>query len=373
MVFSCSRVLTGEDMVKKIRVLIVDDSALIRQFLSHLLSQDRNIEVVGVANDPTGAWRKIETLRPDVLTLDVEMPHIDGLTFLEKLMATTPMPVLMVSSLTEDGCETALRALELGAVDIVTKPKVDIRLGMEELAEELLEKVKAAAVARVRGKVSTGTPKIALRVAPRALHAASAMIGTTDPIVAIGSSTGGTKAVKEVLEVMPPNSPPILITQHMPERFTKTWADRMNSLCRISVKEAEDGDSVLPGHALIAPGNYHMTLVRCGTRYLVRLNQDPPVNRHRPSVDVTFASVAKHAGRNSVGIILTGMGNDGAAGLLQMKQSGAYTIAQDESTCVVFGMPKAAIQVGAVDVVLPLGDIPNAFLCQLRKGGQRAV
>ncbi len=360
-------------MAKKIRVLIVDDSALIRQFLSHLLSQDQNIEVVGVAHDPTGAWKKIEALRPDVITLDVVMPHMDGLTFLEKLMTTTPMPVLMVSSLTEQGCETALRALELGAVDIVTKPKVDICLGMEELAEELIEKVKAAAIARVRGKAYVATPKIAPSVVRRALHAASAMSKTTDTIVAIGSSTGGTEAVKEVLEVLPPNSPPILITQHMPERFTKTWADRMNSLCRISVKEAEDGDSVLPGYALIAPGNYHMTLVRSGARYLVRLNQDPPVNRHRPSVDVTFASVAKHAGGYSIGIILTGMGDDGAAGLLQMKQSGAYTIAQNESTCVVFGMPKEAIQAGAVDVVLPLGDIPNALLRHLREGGRRAV
>ena len=360
-------------MAKKIRVLIVDDSALIRQFLSHLLSQDQNIEVVGVAHDPTGAWKKIEALRPDVITLDVVMPHMDGLTFLEKLMTTTPMPVLMVSSLTEQGCETALRALELGAVDIVTKPKVDIRFGMEELAEELIEKVKAAAVARVRGKAYVATPKIAPSVVRRALHAASAMINTTDTIVAIGSSTGGTEAVKEVLEMLPPNSPPILIAQHMPERFTKTWADRMNSLCRISVKEAEDGDSVLPGHALIAPGNYHMTLVRSGARYLVRLNQDPPVNRHRPSVDVMFASVAKHAGGNSIGIILTGMGDDGAAGLLQMKQSGAYTIAQNESTCIVFGMPKEAIQAGAVDVVLPLGDIPNALLRQLREGGRRAM
>jgi two-component system chemotaxis response regulator CheB len=360
-------------MAKKIRVLIIDDSALIRQFLSHLLSQDRNIEVVGVAHDPTGAWMKIKALRPDVLTLDVEMPHMDGLTFLEKLMATTPMPVLMVSSLTGNGCDTALRALELGAVDIVTKPRVDISRGMEELSEELIEKVKAAAVARVRGKVYVATQKSAPSVPRRALHAASAMIKTIDIIVAIGASTGGTEAVKEVLEVLPPNSPPILITQHMPERFTKTWADRMNSLCRISVKEAEDGDSVLPGHALIAPGNYHMILVRSGSKYLVHVNQNPPVNRHRPSVDVMFASVAKHAGVNSVGIILTGMGNDGAAGLLQMKQSGAYTIAQNESTCVVFGMPKEAIQAGAVDVVLPLGDIPNALLHRLRMESQRAV
>jgi two-component system chemotaxis response regulator CheB len=362
-----------EDMAKKIRVLIVDDSALIRQFLSHLLSQDRNIEVVGVAHDPTGAWKKIEALRPDVLTLDVEMPHMDGLTFLEKLMATTPMPVLMVSSLTGNGCDTALRALELGAVDIVTKPRVDISRGMEELSEELIEKVKAAAVARVRGKVYEVTSKTVPGVARGALHAASSMFKIPDTIVAIGASTGGTEAVKVVLEGLPPNSPPILITQHMPERFTKTWADRLNSLCRISVKEAQDGDSVLPGHALIAPGNYHMTLVRSGVRYMVCLNQDTRVNRHRPSVDVTFASVAKHAGVNSVGIILTGMGNDGTAGLLQMKQSGAYTIAQNESTCVVFGMPKEAIQAGAVDVVLPIGDIPRALLRQLREGGRRAV
>jgi len=303
----------------------------------------------------------------------VEMPHMDGLTFLEKLMATAPIPVLMFSSLTEHGCETALRALELGAVDIVTKPKVDICHGIEELEKELIEKVKAAAVARVRGKVYVANLTTAPREARRALRIVPAMIKTTDIIVAIGSSTGGTQAVKEVLEMLPPNSPPILITQHMPERFTKTWADRMNSLCRISVKEAEDGDSVLPGHALVAPGNHHMTLARNGIRYLVRINQDPPVNRHRPSVDVTFASVAKHAGINSVGIILTGMGNDGAAGLLKMKQSGAYTIAQNESTCIVFGMPKEAIKAGAVDVVLPLGDIPNALLWKLREGGQIAM
>jgi len=360
-------------MAKKIRVLIVDDSALIRQFLSNLLSQDPNIEVVGVAHDPTGAWMKIAVLRPDVLTLDVEMPHMDGLTFLEKLMATKPMPVLMVSSLTGDGCVTALRALELGAVDIVTKPKVDISRGMEDLSEELIEKIKAAAVARVRGKAYEATSMTLPRAARCAPHAASAIFKAPDTIVAIGASTGGTEAVRAVLEVLPPNSPPILITQHMPERFTKTWAARMNSLCRISVKEAEDGDSVLRGHALIAPGNYHMTLVRSGVRYMVRLNQNPPVNRHRPSVDVTFASVAKLAGVNSVGIILTGMGNDGAVGLLQMKLAGAYTIAQNESTCVVFGMPKEAIQAGAVDEVLPIGDIPNALLRQLREGGRRAV
>lgn len=358
------RTLAGQ-MDKKIRVLILDDSALIRQCLMHLLSDDPAIEVVGVAQDPTGAWKKIRALQPDVLTLDVEMPNMDGLTFLNELMATTPMPVVMVSALTEQGCATALRALELGAVDIVTKPKVDIRLGMENIAEELVRKVKVAAGAKVKRTVRSQSSKTVSSLARRRVQAESAMIKTSDTIVAIGSSTGGTEAVREVLEGLPPNSPPILVTQHMPEHFTRTWADRMNQLCRISVKEAEDGDSVLPGHALIAPGNFHMTLVRSGGRYLVRLNQDVPVNRHRPSVDVLFSSVAKYAGGNSIGLILTGMGHDGADGLLKMKQAGAYTIAQNEETCVVFGMPKEAIALGAADAVLPIDLIAKSIVHRL--------
>lgn len=352
---------------RKLRVLVVDDSALIRQILLHLLSDDLEMEVVGVAQDPVGAWRKIRALQPDVLTLDVEMPTMDGLTFLEELMATAPMPVVMVSALTERGCATALRALELGAVDVVTKPKVDIRLGMEELAQELVQKVKAAAGARVRRRplVRPATP--VARHTIRRLRAESPMIKTSDTIVAIGSSTGGTEAVKEVLEVLPPNSPPILIAQHMSEHFTKSWADRLNQICRLAVKEAEDGDSVLPGHVLIAPGGHHMTLVRSGARYFVRLNQDSPVNRHRPSVDVLFDSVAKYAGRNSIGIILTGMGRDGANGLFRMRQSGGYTIAQNEETCVVFGMPKEAIGLGAVDMVLPINDIAKSLLRRLHE------
>mgnify|MGYP001611026935 FL=1 len=343
--------------MKKIRVLTVDDSALMRQVLAMLLSKDREIEVVGSAPDPYIAREKIKALNPDVLTLDVEMPKMDGLTFLEKLMRGHPMPVIMVSSLTEDGCQTTLRALELGAVDFITKPKIDLREGMEEVAQDLIGKIKAAARATVRSK----QPAAPGAAAPTKLLS-SAMIKTTDTIIAIGSSTGGTEAVKEVLMALPPNTPPILITQHMPERFTKTWADRMNSLCRISVKEAEDGDSVLPGHALVAPGGYHMALVRSGARYTVQINQDPPVNRHRPSVDVLFASVARYAGANAVGVILTGMGGDGAKELLTMKQAGAFTIAQDEATCVVFGMPKEAIKAGAVDKVLPLQDIAGAIL-----------
>lgn len=343
----------------KIRVLTVDDSALMRQVLATLLSKDPGIEVIGSAPDPYVAREKIKALNPDVLTLDVEMPKMDGLTFLEKLMRGHPMPVVMVSSLTEVGCQTTFRALELGAVDFITKPKIDLREGMEEVAQDLISKIKAAAVANVRRE--------ATRSAPSSTPAmfGSAMIKTTDTIIAIGASTGGTEAVKDVLQVLPPNTPPILVTQHMPERFTKTWAERLNGLCRISVKEAQDGDSVLPGHVLVAPGGYHMALVRNGARYTVQINQDPPVNRHRPSVDVTFASVARYAGANAVGVILTGMGGDGAKELLTMKQAGAFTIAQDEASCVVFGMPKEAIKFGGVDKVLPLGDIAGAILAHV--------
>lgn len=353
----------------KIRVLIVDDSALMRQLLTELLSQDPDIQVVGTAPDPYCAREKIKALHPDVLTLDVEMPRMDGLTFLEKLMAGHPMPVVMVSSLTDAGCQTTLRALELGAVDFFTKPKIDLRDGMEEQARDLIAKVKGTAHARVlgkgRGARGTNVPDSS-PLAPRPMPlASSAMLKTTDTIVAIGASTGGPEAIRELLEVLPPTMPPIVITQHMPEKFTRSFAERLNGRCRIAVKEAEDGDSVLPGHALIARGNYHMTLTRSGARYRVRLNQDPPVNRHRPSVDVLFQSVAQYAGGNSVGVILTGMGGDGAQGLLAMKQAGAYTVAQDERTCVVFGMPKEAIKLGGVEKILPLADIPAAIVTRV--------
>ena len=360
-------------IMKKIRVLTVDDSALMRQVLAALLAKDPDIEVIGSAPDPYIARERIKALNPDVLTLDVEMPKMDGLTFLEKLMRGHPMPVVMVSSLTEDGCQTTLRALELGAVDFITKPKIDLREGMEDIAQDLIAKVKAAAQARVRSSSgkrilpsepdAPGSPRGEAGFTSDTSR--TSMIKTTDTIIAIGSSTGGTEAVKQVLMKLPPHTPPILITQHMPERFTKTWADRMNGLCRIAVKEAEDGDSVLPGHALIAPGSYHMTLLRSGARYTVQINHDPPVNRHRPSVDVMFASVARNAGANAVGVILTGMGGDGAKELLTMKQAGAFTIAQDEASCVVFGMPKEAIKAGAVDKVLPLDDIAGAILAHV--------
>lgn len=351
----------------KIRVLTVDDSALMRQVLATLLSKDPEIEVVGSAPDPYIAREKIKSLNPDVITLDVEMPKMDGLTFLEKLMRGHPMPVVMVSSLTEAGCQTTLRALELGAVDFITKPKIDLREGMEEVAQDLISKVKAAAQAKVRSKGGGGRGEAEPQASRVLSLTSSSMIKTTDTIIAIGASTGGTEAVKEVLMALPPNTPPVLITQHMPERFTKTWADRMNTLCCISVKEAEDGDSVSPGHALVAPGSYHMTLVRSGARYSVRINQDPPVNRHRPSVDVLFDSVAQYAGANTIGVILTGMGGDGAKGMLSMKRAGAYTIAQDEASCVVFGMPKEAIKLGGVDKVLPLSEIPAAIVAYVSR------
>ncbi|MGD9849797.1 MAG: chemotaxis response regulator protein-glutamate methylesterase [Nitrospirales bacterium] len=352
---------------KKIRVLVVDDSALIRNVMSEILSQDPQIEVVGSAPDPYVARDKIKTLNPDVLTLDVEMPKMDGLTFLQKLMAARPMPVVMVSSLTEQGAATTLQALESGAVDFVTKPTVDIQHGLSDLAHQITSKVKIAAQAAVKKR--TTPVDCAERI--KALAAQSAMIKTTDTIIAIGSSTGGTEALRELLEVLPPNTPPILMTQHMPERFTKTFADRLNELCQIHVKEAQEGDSVIPGQALLAPGNFHMELRRSGARYYVSLNQEAPVNRHRPSVDVMFRSVARYAGGNSLGVILTGMGNDGAAGMLEMKKAGAFNVAQDEASCVVFGMPKEAIKAGGVDKILPLNDIPTAILSQLKMMSSR--
>ncbi|PWB79467.1 MAG: chemotaxis response regulator protein-glutamate methylesterase, partial [Candidatus Methylomirabilota bacterium] len=303
--------------------------------------------------DPFFARDKIKELNPDVLTLDVEMPRMDGLTFLDKLMRGHPMPVVMVSSLTETGCETTLRALELGAVDFITKPKVDLREHMDEIAEEIVAKVRAAASARVvrresRNPVSTGSS-----VSPRPLLN-GAMIRTTDRVIAVGASTGGTEALKDFLIALPANAPGTVIVQHMPEKFTKSFAERCDQLCTVRVKEATDGDRVLPGHVLIAPGNYHMALRRNGAQYFVQVYSGPPVNRHRPSVDVLFESAAECAGRNAVGVIMTGMGADGARGLLQMKQAGARTIAQDEASCVVFGMPKEAIALGAADYVLSL-------------------
>jgi two-component system chemotaxis response regulator CheB len=345
-------------MSQRIRVLVIDDSALMRQALTVLLKRDPTIDVVGAASDPLIAQSKIEQLAPDVLTLDVEMPRMDGLTFLEKLMHTRPIPVVMVSSLTETGCETTLRALELGAVDFIPKPKVDLREHLEELARDVCAKIRTAASARLtRRAVGALPPVVARRNA-----GGSAMIKTTDRLIAVGASTGGTEALREFLAAMPADAPGIVIVQHMPEKFTRSFAERCNELCTIRVKEAEDGARVLVGHALIAPGNYHLALRRSGAQYSVAVYSGAPVNRHRPSVDVLFDSVAECAGRNALGVIMTGMGADGAKGLLGMRQAGARTIAQDESTCVVFGMPKEAIALGAAEVVLPLPRIARAAL-----------
>ncbi|HUI76729.1 MAG TPA: chemotaxis response regulator protein-glutamate methylesterase [Bryobacteraceae bacterium] len=344
--------------MKKIKVLIVDDSALIRQLLTEILSRDPGIEVVGAAMNPLIAREKVLRFEPDVITLDVEMPQMDGLTFLEKLMRAHPVPVVMISSLTQRGCETTLRALELGAVDFVTKPRIDVADGTVHLADEIVEKVKIAARASVgAARKRTDQPKAAL--------VSGALLKTTHKVIAIGASTGGTEALREVLEPLPADTPGIVMVQHMPENFTRSFAARLDSLCKIRVKEAENGDRILPGHALLAPGNYHMEVVRSGAEYHVRVFQGETVNRHRPSVDVLFRSCAQRLGTNVVGVILTGMGADGARGLLEMREAGARTIAQDEASSVVFGMPKEAIALGGAEEISPLTSIPSRILRML--------
>lgn len=337
------------------RVLVVDDSALMRQLLTQILESDPAVEVVGAAADPYAAWEKIQRLRPDVLTLDVEMPRMDGLTFLERLMHVRPTPVVMVSSLTEKGCQTTLRALELGAVDFVAKPRLDVAAGTVQLAGEIVDKVRAAAGARLR-------PRRANPAAGGAPPAPRAMIATTHKVVAVGASTGGTEALRQLLSALPPDAPGLVIVQHMPEGFTRSFAERLDSLCRIRVREAQDGDRILPGHALLAPGNRHLEVARSGTTFGVRVHDGEPVNRHRPSVDVLFASCARAMGSNAVGVILTGMGNDGARGLLEMRRAGAHTIAESEESCVVYGMPKEAVALGAAEAVLPLERIAAEVL-----------
>jgi len=355
----------------KIKVLIVDDSALIRSVMNEIIRSQPDMEVVGVAPDPIVARELIKQTNPDVLTLDVEMPRMDGLDFLEKLMRLRPMPVVMVSSLTERGSEITLRALELGAVDFVTKPKLSIQSGMLEYAEMITDKIRAAAKARVRPRMvshheqgkETGGPLPQLR----------SPLNSSEKLIIIGASTGGTEAIKEFLLQMPSDCPGILITQHMPEGFTRSFAKRLDSLCKITVQEAQGGERVLPGHAFIAPGHSHLLLARSGANYVTQLDQGPPVNRHRPSVDVLFESVAHCAGKNAVGVILTGMGKDGAAGMLSMKNAGAYNFAQDEASCVVFGMPREAIAVGATHEVGPLQALPGMVLGYIAAHGSRAL
>jgi two-component system chemotaxis response regulator CheB len=350
-----------------VRVLIVDDSALVRRILTEVLSADPALEVVGTASDAYMARDKIKQLNPDVLTLDVEMPKMDGVTFLRNLMRLRPMPVVMVSSLTEHGAEVTLDALAVGAVDYLPKPKIDIAATLTDYADELRAKIRCAATARVRpytGAAASngGAAAVAPRLGVDAVLAkapARRQFRTTDRIIAIGASTGGTEAIKEVLVQLPADTPGIVITQHIPRAFSAPFARRMDACCQMTVYEAEDGQVILPGHVYIAPGDQHLLVVRDGARYVCRLDGGPPVNRHKPSVDVLFRSVAQQAGRNAVGVILTGMGKDGAVGLKEMRDAGSPTIAQDESTSVVWGMPGEAVALGAAAETLPLGQVAS--------------
>ncbi|MBD8687596.1 MULTISPECIES: chemotaxis response regulator protein-glutamate methylesterase [unclassified Rhizobium] len=358
--------------VKKIRVLIVDDSASVRQTLTAVLQSDPAIEVIGAASDPFMAAKKIQEDLPDVITLDVEMPRMDGITFLRRIMAQHPIPVVMCSSLTEAGSTTLLQALEAGAVDIILKPKIGVADHLAESAQRICEVVKAAAYARVKG-LRTPSRHALPSMTPQAKLTADAvlpppsgkpMARTTEMVVCVGASTGGTEALREMLEKLPANAPGMIIVQHMPEKFTAAFARRLNTLCAVEIKEAEDGDTVLRGHVLIAPGDKHMLLERQGARYYVSVRTGPLVSRHRPSVDVLFRSAARSAGGNAMGVIMTGMGDDGARGMLEMKQAGAFTIAQDEATSVVFGMPKEAIAHGGVDKIVPLDQIAREILAE---------
>ncbi|GAB7022678.1 protein-glutamate methylesterase/protein-glutamine glutaminase [Salidesulfovibrio brasiliensis] len=348
-------------MNKKIRVLIVDDSAVVRQTLQNILESDPAIEVMGTAVDPFVAAEKIRKQVPDVITLDIEMPRMDGLTFLRKIMSQHPIPVVICSSMATAGGENALKALEYGAVEIISKPKVGTKKFLEESRIRFVDAVKAAALTKGK-KVKPPAPPLkpqpklgADAVIPMGKPATS--LQTTEKIALIGASTGGTEALKIFLEALPVNCPPVAIVQHMPEHFTAAFANRLNGLCAITVKEAEDGDSMLRGQALIAPGNRHMLLKRSGAKYYVEVKEGPLVSRHRPSVDVLFRSGARYAGKNVVAAIMTGMGDDGAKGIKELFESGAYTIAQDEASCVVFGMPQEAIKTGGVHTILPLNKI----------------
>ncbi len=351
---------------KRVRVLIVDDSAVVRQTLKEILCSDPEIEVVGLAGDPYVAADRIAEEAPDVMTLDIEMPRMDGLTFLKKIMSQHPIPVVICSSLADEGALSTIRALEYGAVEIITKPKLGTRQFLEDSRLMLCQTVKAAAAARLRrlSPMHTVEPKL---TADAVLQpAAHAMVETTEKVVVVGASTGGTEALKILLEAFPEDSPGIVIVQHMPELFTRAFANRLDGLCAITVKEAETNDTVLRGRALIAPGNHHLLLKRSGARYFVEVKDGPLVCRHRPSVDVLFRSASRYAGPNAVGVILTGMGDDGARGMREMFEAGAYTIAQDEASCVVFGMPKEAIRMNGVKKVLPLDAIAAGVLSACR-------
>lgn len=353
----------------KIKVLVIDDSALIRSLLTEIINSQHDMIVVGAAPDPLVARDMIKQLNPDVLTLDVEMPRMDGLDFLEKLMRLRPMPVVMVSTLTERGSEITMRALELGAVDFVTKPKMSITEGMLEYTDLIADKIRAASVAKVATLARHGTSEEGV---PAPAKLKNPFI-SSEKLLIIGASTGGTEAIKSFLLKMPSDCPGILITQHMPAGFTKSFANRLDSLCQISVKEAQGGERILPGHAFIAPGDKHLLLARSGANYVTELSDAPPVNRHKPSVDVLFDSAADLAGKNAIGVILTGMGKDGAAGMARMREAGAYNFAQNEESCVVYGMPKEAVAHGGVDEVAHLEELPKLVLNYLIANSSRAL
>ncbi|MEN6615863.1 MAG: chemotaxis response regulator protein-glutamate methylesterase [Syntrophorhabdus sp.] len=355
-------------MADRIKVLIVDDSAVVRQVLENMFDSDPSLEVVGSARDPYVAADIMKHVVPDVITLDVEMPRMDGITFLNKIMSQKPIPIVMCSSLTEKNSETALKAMEFGAVDIIEKPKLGIKQFLEESKVIICDSVKAAAQARI-GKPKRTFIKVEPKLTADAMlekPTSRAMIQTTERIVVVGASTGGTEALKLFLQSLPLDSPGMVVVQHMPENFTAAFSRRLDGICRVSVKEAQNDDTVVPGRVLIAPGNKHTLLKRSGARYYVEVKDGPLVSRHRPSVDVLFRSAARYAGKNAVGVIMTGMGDDGARGMLEMAEAGSYTIAQDEATCVVFGMPKEAIKLGAVKSILPLPDIAGVVIRETR-------
>jgi len=349
----------------KTRVVVVDDSALVRSLLTEIINRQSDMECVGSASDPFAAREMIRNLNPDVITLDVEMPRMDGIDFLSKLMRLRPMPVVMVSTLTERGAEVTLKALELGAIDFVAKPKIGVADGLKQLADEITEKVRTASKARVAKPAAPASTVAGAAAAPKPAPQSIGRL-STEKLIFIGASTGGTEATKELLMNLPPDSPGVVITQHMPPGFTKSYANRLDGLCKIRVKEAVDGERVLPGHAYIAPGGFHLSVERSGANYIARVFDGEPVNRHKPSVEVLFESAARVVGQNAMGIMLTGMGADGAKAMRTMKDAGSYNVCQDEATCVVFGMPREAIAAGAANEVLPLGKIAQHVIDRLR-------
>lgn len=347
------------DTTKKIKVLVVDDSSVVRQTLSAIINDEPDMMVMATAADPYIAATKMKTELPDVITLDVEMPKMDGLTFLHKIMSQHPLPVIMCSSLTEKNCETTLKALEYGAVDVITKPQMGVKQFLEDFRVTICDSIRAAAMANLRARRAISKPVQKKLTADAILEkpTGKAMIKTTEKIILVGASTGGTEALREFLEALPSDAPGIVIVQHMPEKFTASFAERLNETCHVNVKEAADNDTVVQGRALIAPGGLHTMIKRSGARYYVEVKNGPLVSRHRPSVDVLFRSGARYVGQNAIGVIMTGMGDDGALGMKEMKDAGSYNIAQDEASCVVYGMPKEAVRLGGVDLIISLDKI----------------